>query len=224
MYYIWILLLAAWLLPHAPAWAAEALEGEVVGISDGDTITVLTPQKHQVKVRLYGIDCPESKQAYGSRARQAASDMVFRRRVSVDVVDRDRYGRTVGIVTAPGGAVLNRELVASGMAWIYTAYCKRPVCDAWRGDEAKARAARRGLWADASPVPPWEFRRAGRAAARPENSQRIAPAASYSGNTLSGVFHAAGCRYFDCGRCTARFASRGAALGAGYRPCGVCRP
>lgn len=65
------------MLLAVPAWAAQVFEGKVVGISDGDTITVLTDQKRQIKVRLYGVDCPETKQAYGTRARQFTSDKVF---------------------------------------------------------------------------------------------------------------------------------------------------
>lgn len=94
-----------------PALAAQVIEGKVVGISDGDTITVLTDEKRQVKIRLYGVDCPESKQAYGTRARQSSSGHVFGKRVRVEVADTDRYGRTVGIVTGPDGTVLNRALI-----------------------------------------------------------------------------------------------------------------
>lgn len=117
-----VTLVLAYLLLAVPAWAAQVFEGKVVGISDGDTITVLTDQKQQIKVRLYGVDCPETKQAYGTRARQFTSDKVFGKRVRVEVADMDHYGRTVGIVTAPGGSVLNSDLLAGGMAWLYTAY------------------------------------------------------------------------------------------------------
>ncbi|MDM8214675.1 thermonuclease family protein [Desulfovibrio piger] len=226
-----VTLLLFCLLLAAPAWAAQVFEGKVVGISDGDTITVLTDEKRQVKVRLYGVDCPESKQAYGTRARQSTSNHVFGKRVRVEVADTDRYGRTVGIVTDPDGAVLNRELLAEGMAWLYTAYCRAPVCVEWKREEVAARQKKAGLWADASPTPPWEYRKAGRSGGRVKSAQSApssrnddAIAGGYSGNTNSGIFHSSGCRYFDCKNCTAHFSSRDEAISAGYRPCKVCRP
>lgn len=223
-----VALLLLCLLLAAPAWAAQVFEGKVVGISDGDTITVLTNEKHQVKVRLYGVDCPESKQAYGTRARQSTSNHVFGKHVRVEIADTDRYGRTVGIVTTPGGAVLNRELLAEGMAWLYTAYCKAPICGEWKREEEAARQKKVGLWAEASPTPPWEYRKAGRSGGRvksaPSSRNDDVVAGGYSGNTNSGIFHSSGCRYFDCKNCTAHFSSRDEAISAGYRPCKVCRP
>lgn len=124
----WIVSFVLVLILSAPTFAAQVMEGKVVGVSDGDTITVLANEKRQVKVRLYGVDCPESRQAYGTRARQSTSGHVFGKHVRVEVADRDRYGRTVGIVTGPDGTVLNRALLMEGMAWLYTAYCKAPVC------------------------------------------------------------------------------------------------
>lgn len=227
----WIVSFVLVLILSVPAFAAQVIEGKVVGISDGDTITVLTNEKRQVKVRLYGVDCPESKQAFGTRARQSTSDKVFGKRVRVEVADTDRYGRTVGIVAAPGETVLNRALLMEGMAWVYTAYCKAPVCREWKREEEAARLRKAGLWADASPVPPWEYRKAGRSggkvkSAQPAPSSRndVVVAGGYSGNTNSGIFHSSGCRYFSCKNCTARFPSRDAAISAGYRPCKVCRP
>lgn len=220
------LILAGLLLFPVMVWA-QSFEGRVVGIADGDTITVLTDEKQQVKVRLYGVDCPESKQAYGTRARQFTRDKVAGKRVEVEVRDMDHYGRTVGIVTAPDGAILNTDLLDSGMAWLYSAYCKAPFCNDWKAKEVAARKAKVGLWADANPTPPWDFRKAqrsGKAWGSSSSSQGQAVGIVYSGNTRSGIFHSSGCRYFDCMRCTARFSSRDAAIRAGYRPCKVCRP
>lgn len=213
------------------SFGAQSFDGKVVGISDGDTITVLTDEKRQVKIRLYGVDCPESKQAYGTRARQLTSDQVFGKHVHVEVMDVDRYGRTVGIVSAPDGTTLNRELLENGMAWLYTDYCKAPVCGEWKQVELSARQAKIGLWTDKSPTPPWEYRKAGRSAgkvkAAPSSSSSRAYAVAsggYSGNTSSGIFHSSSCRYYNCKRCTAHFSNRNAAIQAGYRPCKVCRP
>lgn len=144
------------LLLSAPAWA---LSGLVVGVADGDTITVLTANKQQIKVRLYGIDCPEKRQAYGDRARDFVGSAVFGRDVRVEVLGRDRYGRTLGIVFGPDGRILNRELLVGGLAWVYKKYCKRPECAQWSDDEAAARSARRGLWKQENPLPPWQWRK-----------------------------------------------------------------
>lgn len=150
------------LLLSAPAWA---LSGRVVGVADGDTITVLTANKQQIKVRLYGIDCPEKKQAYGDRARDFTGAAVFGRDVQVESLGRDRYGRTLGIVSGPSGRVLNRELLVNGLAWVYVQYCKRPECAKWSDDEAAARSARRGLWKQENPLPPWQWRKSRRGVA-----------------------------------------------------------
>ena len=155
-------LLAAYLRP-APIGTAkgkaakgEELRGEVVGVADGDTVTVLRG-KEQVKVRLLGVDCPESSQAFGQRAKQFASERVFGKNVRVTVRDTDRYGRAVGEVfySKDGAQVcLNAELVEAGLAWAYRHYSMKYV-----PQEDAARAARAGLWADKDPVPPWDFRK-----------------------------------------------------------------
>ena len=134
--------------------------GKVIGISDGDTITVLEPiKKTPVKIRLYGIDTPEKKQAFGTRAKQFTSDLCFGKTVDVETVDTDRYGRTVALIKLENGKILNEEIVRSGFAWVYTRYCRKPVCLKWNRLQDEARAAGLGLWKDKDPVPPWEFRR-----------------------------------------------------------------
>jgi micrococcal nuclease len=143
-----------------PAAFVHALTGKVVGVSDGDTITVLDGTTEH-KIRLFGVDSPEKHQPFGTRAKQFTSDMVFRKTVQVESVTRDRYGRTVGIVKVEG-RTLNEELVRAGMAWVYPDYCKRSICTEWRSLESHAHAQRRGLWQDAHPVPPWNFRRSRR--------------------------------------------------------------
>jgi endonuclease YncB( thermonuclease family) len=105
------------LLLAQPATTEELL-GQVVGISDGDTLTLLTQDHRQVRVRLAGIDAPKIRQPYGSRARQELSHLSFRQSVRVIVEDTDRYGRTVGkVMLGPLG--LNAELVRRGTAWVY---------------------------------------------------------------------------------------------------------
>jgi len=166
---------------------AETLVGRVVGVHDGDTLTLLNDQKRQTKVRLAEIDTPESKQPYGSRSKQALSDLVFGKTVQVEIRDTDRYGRTVGRVSV-GSTDVNAALVASGAAWVYRQYSSDP--DLLRL-EAEARAAQRGLWGlpEAQRTPPWEWRRAqreGKAASPPSSAQAPArPATTGSGFSCS---------------------------------------
>ena len=120
-------------------------------MSDGDTITVMHNQVGE-KIRLNGIDCPEKRQAFGRRAKQAASGLVFGKTVTVEVLDYDRYKRTVGDVVLTDGRVLNEELVRAGMCWWYRKYA--PANSALEQLEQEAREAQRGLWAEANPIPP----------------------------------------------------------------------
>jgi micrococcal nuclease len=140
--------------------AAETLTGKVVAVHDGDTLTVLGAGNTQHKVRLHGIDAPESKQAFGNVAREALADLVFGNEVDVEVVDKDRYGREVGKVHV-GGRYVNAEMVRQGLAWRYLQYDKK---NDFGGFEDDARKQRRGLWADAHPVAPWEWRKERKAA------------------------------------------------------------
>ena len=154
-------LLAAIMLLAAQATAsAEEIAGRVVGITDGDTLTLLDASRRQVKIRLAEIDTPEHGQPYGNRARQVLSDLAFGKPARVMVVDTDRYGRTVGRVHA-AGVDLNAEMVRRGAAWVYRRYMRDPSLLAL---EEEAKAARRGLWAlsEVERVPPWEWRAAHR--------------------------------------------------------------
>jgi len=119
-----------------------AWSGNVVGISDGDTITVMNDSRGE-KIRLYGIDTPEKRQNFGTRAKQFTSGMVFGKIVEIETIDTDRYGRTVGIVHADG-LNINQEIVRNGYAWVYTRYCKKPICNDWKGIETTARANKEG--------------------------------------------------------------------------------
>lgn len=110
----------------------------------------------EVKIRLHGIDAPEKKQAFGNRAKQFTSDLVFGKVVEVQEHDIDRWGRIVGEVILPDGRSLNRELVRAGLAWWYRQYSKDESLGLL---EEEARTAKRGLWKDLNPMAPWEFRK-----------------------------------------------------------------
>lgn len=143
---------------------ATTIEGIVVGIADGDTVTVLDGRKVQHKVRLAGIDAPEKSQSYGQRAKDSLSRLVFRAEVTVQTSKKDKYGREVGKVLV-GGLDANLEQVRRGFAWHYKAYEREQSPEdrtTYAAAEAEARTQRVGLWRDDHPVPPWEFRKAKR--------------------------------------------------------------
>jgi micrococcal nuclease len=150
-------LLATFLFFYLPlsVQARDPFSGKVVGVTDGDTITGLEPNKKtQFKIRLYGIDTPEKQQPFGTRAKQFTSDLCFGKTVQVETVDTDRYGRTVALVKLENGILVNEEIVRAGFAWVYGAYCKRSVCLKWNRLEDEARAAGLVLWKNKNPVEP----------------------------------------------------------------------
>ena len=138
---------------------AFAWDGTVTKIHDGDTITVrAVPDGRQVKVRLWGIDCPEYRQAYGKEATEFIRKLLpVGITVSVEDRDKDRYKRTEGIVRLPDGKIAQETLLKAGLTWVYRKYCKD--CGNWYELEEEARKAKRGLWQDESTVPPWEWRK-----------------------------------------------------------------
>jgi len=106
-----------------------AWSGEVVGITDGDTITVLKSKTlKDVKIRLYGIDTQERGQPFSKRAKQFTSKMVYGKVVEVKVMATDMYGRTVAMIYSDK-TLLNEELVNAGLAWVYDFYCSEPICE-----------------------------------------------------------------------------------------------
>jgi len=155
------LLLTAILAAISMSVSADVLFGRVVRVSDGDTVTVLDGNRVQHKVRLAGIDAPESRQAFGARSRQHLSMLVFGRDVQVEWQKIDRYGRIVGKVVVDG-VDANRRQVEAGLAWHYLQYQReQSPADrlAYASAERQAREARLGLWTDPAPVAPWDFRR-----------------------------------------------------------------
>jgi endonuclease YncB( thermonuclease family) len=140
----------------APSPAARS--GKVVRVRDGDSIVVLAGGVER-EVRLHGIDAPELGQAYGKRARRRAGELAFGREIRLEPRGTDAYDRELAEVFLPDGRSLNREMVSAGLAWWYRRYSDDADLAA---REREARTARRGLWADRNPAPPWDFREAGR--------------------------------------------------------------
>jgi len=149
----------------APAAAGgRGIAGIVVSVVDGDTITVAAEGGERVRVRLWGIDAPEVPhrgrpgQPWGREARDALRRKIHRMPVVVEPVEVDSYGRLVGLVRL-GSRNVNAEMVAEGHAWAYRRFLGRPYASSFVELERAARRKRLGLWSEANPVPPWEFKR-----------------------------------------------------------------
>ena len=136
------------------------LHGKVVQVKDGDSMVVRVGDEN-VGVRTFGVDCPERGMPFSARAKTFTSGLVGNRDVTVVVHDVDRYGRVVGDVKLADGRSLGRELLREGLAWYYRRYANDPDFEKLESD---ARAAKRGLWSDPNPIPPWKFRADRRAA------------------------------------------------------------
>lgn len=225
----------------APTQATRArrsgavITGRVVGVSDGDTVTVLDASKRQHRVRLLGIDAPEKDQDFGQASKRNLSDLVFGREVTVEYEKQDRYGRTLGKVMV-GGRSANLEQVRAGLAWFYRHYAE----DVPSGDrqelevtEGEARRARKGLWVQSNPTPPWDFRRCGKGTERvteggesptPKAPQEAAPAGRIIGNRRSMIYHRPDCPNYHQISPANRvyFGSRAEAERAGYREARNC--
>lgn len=139
---------------NVPSLVQSAFTGKVVAVLDGDSLMVLDGRQ-QVEVRLHGVDAPEGGQAFGNVCKRTLSNLVFGKTAAVQVVDIDRYKRRVSRLTVDGRDV-GLEMIRAGCAWHYRQYSD----DAgYAAAEGEARRARRGLWQDAAPVAPWNYRR-----------------------------------------------------------------
>ena len=127
----------------------------VVGIADGDTLTCLTDAKQQLKVRLHAIDAPEKQQAFGQQAKKHLSDLVYNQTVALHITDTDRYGRIVADIQLLGSLNVNQQMVKDGYAWAYRRYGGTRYAP----EEKAARKAKLGLWRDANPIEPSQWRR-----------------------------------------------------------------
>lgn len=144
-----------------------AWEGRVVTIHDGDTVTV-DSRGTLIKIRLYGIDCPEMDQPGGADARKFLVDSIQGKLIDVQPLGTDQYQRVLALLDYQGSNI-NSLLVEKGLAWVYTGYCKKDFCLNWYLLEKKAREARIGLWQDEAPLPPWSWRKGKRPVTAPSN-------------------------------------------------------
>jgi len=153
---ICVLTLCSFLFLFSPSRAVADFSGLVVSVLDGDTLEVLHNNRPE-RIRLSGIDCPEKGQAYGTRAKQAASELVLGGEVTLQTYGHDKYGRTLADVLLLDGTNVNQTLVEDGWCWWYRKYA--PEDTVLEGLEKEAREGKKGLWADPQPVPPWEWRK-----------------------------------------------------------------
>jgi len=143
------------------SWASYALcqtilFGKVIRVVDGDTFTLLDQRQRKLRIRLYGIDCPEHGQAFANVAKKFTSDRVLNKEVRVEVRDTDRYKRIIGVILLPDRSVLNRELLKAGLAWHYVYHDRsRDYTEL----EASAQSRKINIWSAKHPVAPWDFRR-----------------------------------------------------------------
>lgn len=146
------------LIACMPAWAADSYK--VVGVKDGDSVVVLSPEKREIECRLEAVDAPEFCQAFGQAAKRSLSDLIYGRMVDVRITGQDHvYGRPLCRIFV-NGIDVNKEHVKRGMAWVYRQYSSDLRLIAL---ELEAKHERRGLWIDPNPMPPWEFRKQKRA-------------------------------------------------------------
>jgi len=151
-----ILVVLISLILATAALSNDRITARVVGVADGDSITVLTPINRQVLIRLYGIDCPEIGQAFGIKAKEFTSGLCFGMTIQYRLLGIDRFDRTVATVFLEDGRELNLEIIKAGFAWHHERYSKRQD---YVSAEEEARRAGIGLWASKEPTPPWEWRR-----------------------------------------------------------------
>lgn len=147
------------------ASAGRIIQGMVKAVFDGDTLLLATPGQSRLRVRLYGIDAPETAkpdrpgQPFGAVAKRTLMYKVMGRQVAAEIMESDQYQRSVAVISYSGRDI-NYEMIAEGMAWAYRPYLTGTYAAEYLGAERAARASHRGLWRDADPLPPWEFRHA----------------------------------------------------------------
>jgi endonuclease YncB( thermonuclease family) len=215
--------IAAFLCLPIAAQQPQTFTGQVVGVSDGGTITVLDVSTRQRKIRFNGIDAPELGQAFGSRSKQSLSDLVLNQVVTETGSKIDRYGRLVGKVRL-GGRDIGLLQIERGLAWFFRQYAhelSREDARAYERAEMNARSERRGLWVDPAPVPPWEYRAQQRG---PVPDVPPVTSGVIIGNRNSRVYHRPDCP--DYAKVSERnrvyFKTVEEAERAGYRVAGNC--
>ena len=240
LFFLYCLLATVLFLISTKQSLTNNFTAKVITVLDGDTIEV-SRSYHNVRIRLNGIDAPEKGQAYGHKSTEFVSAHAFLKEVTVQTFWLDKYGRTIGDVYLPDGTLLNKERVKAGLAWWY---CKYSTDQPLAQLEIEAREAKRGLWRDPKPVPPWVFRKRqrGRLVSRDEMScfptvpvplegiQALPQPKSEElvtlpvvGNKRSGKYHLPHCSRYSQINLENRVEFASEAEAAGYRMAGNCR-
>lgn len=223
------------LLAIQSVWSQPKTTVKVIGITDGDTVTVLDSKKQQLKVRLAGIDAPEKNQDFGAKSKLNLSELAFGKTVTLISRKVDRYGRLVGKLLLDDRD-LNLEQVRAGLAWHFKEYANEQSVEdrkLYTDAEKSARKSKLKIWSVADPVPPWNFRKAGRSSAAPiigprtvytNSAPSSAPVGAIIGNRKSMIFHTPGCHSYSkvAEKNRVYFSSRKAAEAAGYRAARNC--
>ncbi len=136
---------------------AKSIYINAVQVTDGDTFHAINKDQ-KIKVRLYGIDCPEKKQDFGKEASLFTQSFLQNTPITFIPLTKDYFGRTVAFVYAQNKS-LQAELISNGLAWVSLKYCKAAVCNEWNNLQEQAKAQKKGLWQDQNPMPPWVWRK-----------------------------------------------------------------
>ena len=138
---------------------AQTLTGKIIGIKDGDTVVIIDANNIQTTLRLAEVDCPEKAQAFGTKAKQFTSNAVYLKQIKYEVTDTDRYGRSIAKIYYDDNKYLSAEIIKTGFGWQYKEYSTSKFLAKL---EQEARQNKRGLWVDANPVYPSDFRKSKR--------------------------------------------------------------
>lgn len=153
-----ILLILLFFVSCSMATKNDTISGKVISVADGDTMTILTADKKQLKIRLSGIDAPEKGQDFGTVARQQLNNLCYGKNVTVESKGEDQYGRVLGVVYVDGLNV-NEYMVRNGLAWYYKHFVNDPRLDSL---EQLARKEKVNIWSMKNPISPYEFRKSKR--------------------------------------------------------------
>jgi endonuclease YncB( thermonuclease family) len=134
---------------------AQTYTGKVTAVKDGDTIEMLVNGK-PIRIRFFGVDAPEKGQPFGEKSRQFTAGLCFGKVVKAVQKSKDQYRRVVAEVFLPDNTSLNYRLLQAGFAWHYKNFSKS---ETWAAAELKARKEKAGLWKDAHPIAPWDWRK-----------------------------------------------------------------
>ncbi|OFW39752.1 MAG: hypothetical protein A3F70_01810 [Acidobacteria bacterium RIFCSPLOWO2_12_FULL_67_14] len=193
----------------------KRVTAQVVGVIDGDTVDILIPPERRVRVRLHGVDTPESGEPFTQQARIFTRVLIFSRNVQVTGKEVDTYGRLVARIVVDG-ADASEAITAAGLGCTFRRYVSDSALDA---AQDRARAARLGFWAAGAQQPACVAREAQVGSIA---TPRLATTSGFVGNVRSKVYHLLTCRNANCQNCTRKFATRAGAEAAGFRPAGDC--